>query len=174
MTAERLDSIETEHAALRRELNELDKMVTRILAKIDIHFSDEKKFEKTIENIDDNLKALMLDMAKQPMIRNREVQAIVEPIWESVRSTKKEISDYKTLAEKEHQDIKHQVKNEIRSEAKSHIIVAWTLVVAIVVIAGYSIKRIDERIQENGKSLERHHENHFYLDADREHNGKIE
>lgn len=167
---ERLDALELEHISIKKELSSLDKLVTKILVKMDTHFNEDKRYEKTIRNIDDNLNSLLIDLAKQPMVRSREMATVAEPLWESIRKIKNDISEFETKADKEHQYLKMTVKEELRKEAKSHLILAWSLIIGIVIMIGYNVKIIDERINDNTKHLNNHHENHLYLDSV-DHNG---
>lgn len=130
---ERINSIEQDIKSLTAEVANLDKLVTKLVLSLSSHAENEKHMEDTIKNIDKNITDLMLKMAAGPGERQREIQSIVNPIWEHVRKTDKQLGQCEAAMQAELHNSKETIKKDVMQDIKFHSKLIW---VAIVVIAG--------------------------------------
>ncbi len=158
---DRFKNIEDNIKNLTDQVTTLDKLVSKLVTSLDAHTTSERDMEITIRNIDRNITDLMIKMAAGPGERQREIQTIVNPIWEHIRKNDKklkECEEHINLKLEHHGD---RVKSELRAEAKFHIQVIYVALAVLCGLGGYAylsdLSNIKDDIKNNTTHIEQAH-----------------
>ena len=134
----RLNQLEVSHSDISKSLQEITVSVERLSgivaltnSKVESHIRDEKNYEQTIRNIDENVTALRVDLAKTPAETKNIIENKLAPLWESVRKHDGELQEFKVLATKEHSDVGEKVERKIQKQASVLVVVCWALIAII-------------------------------------------
>lgn len=140
MSEDRIKALEDGVVELRKDMaemvsnhTELDKTLNILLVKLEAHFIEEKEYEQTIRNIDDNVDKITVQLAGGAMERHKEIQLVVDPIWDTIRKHDARFSASET-----------SIKNDIRKNALSHIQLLWGAL-AIIVSMGIYVYGVDKQ-----------------------------
>lgn len=116
-------SEEMELAVKQRSVS--DKMLTELSVRLEAHYNEEKKYDQTLRNIDDNVNTIKVQMASEPLKRNERIVEAVKPIQYDIHALETEFHEYKLEAGQERVVCADKVKSELRTELKSHAAVLW-------------------------------------------------
>lgn len=131
-----MSEIEQTVKDLAEQVMKLDALVKTVVSNFKLHAKEVNQFEQTIRNIDDNINSLKIQFAQGEMVRHREIENFVEPIWKSIR--------------------KLDDKYVSRRDARSHIALLW---ICVVTLSGFGLYILNDaeddilRLQKENKQL---------------------
>lgn len=157
---ERMTTLEETVAKLAVQVAATETVVTKLLVKLEAHFEEEKKFDQTLRNLDDTLKLMQLDLARQPHVRGKEIRVVTDSLWTTIRKQEKALVDFKNCSQKEHSTIERRVKDDLRKEASRHVKATWALLGILCITIGGIYYDIREDIKGNAEHIDRHHVPH--------------
>ena len=137
-------------SSLEEKVSHLDNAVAKLVVKMEASLEEKREYEKTLRNIDDNVRALSIQMATSSGERHKETEIVLRPIWETIRK---------------HDDRFHkceiEIKEDIKKDARSHISIVYLFMIVISSLAGYIY--INDRtvliddVEQNASNIEKHH-----------------
>lgn len=157
---ERMVTLESTVNKLATQVAATETVVTKLLVKFEAHFIEEAKYDKTLRNLDETLKMLQLDLARQPHVRDKEIQVATDRLWDSIRKQEGKLADFKDCAKEEHVVIERRVKDDLRKEASRHVKGTWALFGLLFLIMGVVYYDIREDIKSNAAHINVHHSIH--------------
>lgn len=145
MTEQRITSLESKVGTLTSD-------IAKLVAKMDAYTNDRAGHEKTLHNIDENVRALALQVTAAAGERHKETANLLHPLWDVVRK---------------HDSRFHEcgiaIKDELRKEARSHIALIWFGAVALAALAAYTYdndkKDMKKDIYSVIEHIDKHHQN---------------
>lgn len=143
MSEARIAALEVGHAQLRKDLSDvavsqrelykqqasLDKTMNSLLIKLESLFEEDKDKDKTLHDIKKTVDHISIKIASGPMERHKEVQSIVDPLFDNLRQQDKKFTD-----------CGERIKLDLRKEARSHLFVVWFAVLSIGSMGIYVLK----------------------------------
>ena len=141
--------------SLENKVSHLDNTVAKLMGKIDAYLDEKKEHERTLRNIDDNLKALTVQMATSTGERHKEYEEQITPIWNVVRKHDSRFHECGAA-----------IKDEMRKEARSHLGIIYLFMLVIVGLCSYVYINDKDTLIKDISNIEHsfnmHHENHHY------------
>lgn len=142
MPEERIAAIEVEVRDLKEHISNvieqqsaLDKIVTKLVYKMNSHLDEEKQTEMTLQKISSNIDGISIRLAAGPMERHREVKELVDPLWSIIRKHDSRFNECGAT-----------IKEELRKEAKSHLVLVWVAVLAMTGMGLYILEDAKEDV----------------------------
>jgi len=160
----RLDVLETEHRKIFESLEGIKKSldnninsVNRLTAKFEAHAMEEKSFELTIRNIDDNVTGMKIEMAKNPMYRTKAIKDEIDPVWGQLRTQDAAFKQFQIDAKDTHDNMDKDITKGIKDWVKTLSAIVWAAAI-VIAAASYNsydtrAKFIDQHIKSNTENI---------------------